>query len=280
MQPHGPGTQGFHPYAYANNDPTTLTDPGGHVAGYAAGTAEAVFTWSFDLSRSGKAAAGGLAAVAVASEMVAWGNPLTVTAARVLFMLAPAVAVVAALAIFAFLLVQTARWCLEHECGVVSVAAKAVVRWTLRAGEIAEVAVQAISDSAVTMADPCRPVGMGPHGEAIPRFGPEPEECKEEEEEEDPCDVDKARTTLEYIDTHNGSPPPFTKGGKTFANDGRDGGQVLPQTDSSGNLVTYKEYDVNPTVTGVDRGKARLVFGSDGSAYYTCDHYRTFTKLR
>ena len=33
---------------------------------------------------------------------------------------------------------------------------------------------------------------------------------------------------------------------KTFDNDGRNGGQVLPKTDKNGNPITYKEYDVEP----------------------------------
>jgi RHS repeat-associated protein len=32
VQPSGPGTQGYNPYAYAGNNPTTLTDPSGHQA--------------------------------------------------------------------------------------------------------------------------------------------------------------------------------------------------------------------------------------------------------
>jgi len=44
----------------------------------------------------------------------------------------------------------------------------------------------------------------------------------------------------------------------------------------SGNPITYKEYDVNPSQKGVDRGTQRLVIGSDGKAYYTIDHYKTF----
>lgn len=49
---------------------------------------------------------------------------------------------------------------------------------------------------------------------------------------------------------------------------------------SSNPNVTYKEYDVNPTYFGQDRGGERLVLGSDGSVYYTDDHYASFTKIR
>ena len=44
--------------------------------------------------------------------------------------------------------------------------------------------------------------------------------------------------------------------------------------------IAYQEWDVNPKVEGVNRGTERLVTGSDGSAYVTADHYRTFTKIR
>lgn len=39
----------------------------------------------------------------------------------------------------------------------------------------------------------------------------------------------------------------------------------------------YKECDVN--YSGGFRGAERLIFGEDGSIYYTNDHYKTFTKL-
>ena len=47
-----------------------------------------------------------------------------------------------------------------------------------------------------------------------------------------------------------------------------------------GKAISYQEWDVNPKVHNVNRGAERLVTGSDGSAYYTSDHYRTFTKVR
>ena len=87
-----------------------------------------------------------------------------------------------------------------------------------------------------------------------------------------------ARSTLEYV-RENGTAPQGYKGGGTFANDGRGGGQVLPTEDASGNPVTHKEWDVNPYQQGVDRGGQRLVTGSDGSAYYTDNHYKTFTQV-
>jgi guanyl-specific ribonuclease Sa len=70
------------------------------------------------------------------------------------------------------------------------------------------------------------------------------------------------------------------KGGQKFANDARDGGQELPKTDASGNPIEYKEWDVNPLKKGQNRGAERVVTGSDGSSYYTNDHYKTFRKIR
>ena len=84
---------------------------------------------------------------------------------------------------------------------------------------------------------------------------------------------------LQHIDEYQ-RPPDGYEGGRTFHNAGRDGEQALPRTDADGRPVTYREWDVHPHVPGVNRGAERLVTGSDGSAYYTADHYRTFTKVR
>ena len=69
---------------------------------------------------------------------------------------------------------------------------------------------------------------------------------------------------------------PGTSSGKKFKN--RDG--LLPNVDNNGNVITYKEFDVNNLPEGaVSRDGCRFVKGSDGSVYYTDDHYKTFTKL-
>jgi guanyl-specific ribonuclease Sa len=69
-----------------------------------------------------------------------------------------------------------------------------------------------------------------------------------------------------------GAPLPGYKGGSVFKN--KDG--MLPKTPG----VTYREWDVNPYTKGVDRGAERLVTGSDGSAYFTSDHYKAFMLVR
>ena len=55
--------------------------------------------------------------------------------------------------------------------------------------------------------------------------------------------------------------------------------QILPKIDSSGNPITYKEWDVNVKQIGETRDAERILTGSDGSVYWTTDHYETFTKL-
>ena len=67
----------------------------------------------------------------------------------------------------------------------------------------------------------------------------------------------------------NGRAPQGYVGGTVFQN--REG--LLPQG------TAYKEYDVNPKVSGQNRGAERIVIGSDGSRYYTGDHYASFTKF-
>ncbi len=100
----------------------------------------------------------------------------------------------------------------------------------------------------------------------------------------------KAHETLEHVDQHGEHPPGF-RGGDTFQNDGRDGGEVLPRHDDQGKAIHYQEWDVNPYERGVDRGRERLVTGAEAptsksdpqvidSAYYTDEHYESFTRMR
>jgi len=84
----------------------------------------------------------------------------------------------------------------------------------------------------------------------------------------------KANDVVNHVNSHNGSPPQGYKGGRTFNNQPVNGGQKLPGG------VTYREYDVNPFVQGQNRGAERVVIGSDGSAWYTNDHYHTFTQMK
>jgi len=96
-------------------------------------------------------------------------------------------------------------------------------------------------------------------GEAAVAFGP---------------GTDKAWSVLDRV-LAKGSPFPGFKGGSIFKN--REG--RLPHLDEDGVPITYREWDVNPYTKGVNRGEERLVTGSDGSAYYTGDHYDTFLQF-
>ena len=78
---------------------------------------------------------------------------------------------------------------------------------------------------------------------------------------------------LSYLKSHNWTPPNGYKGGKSFANDGRDGGQHLPEC-----YGPFYEYDVWPKVAGQDRGTERIVRGN-GAVWYTNDHYKTFFQM-
>ncbi|MBF0776541.1 hypothetical protein BVE84_08830 [Streptococcus azizii] len=66
-----------------------------------------------------------------------------------------------------------------------------------------------------------------------------------------------------------------TKAGGRFYND-RD---YLPNFDNYGNKITYKEYDINSKVVGSGRDAERFIRGSDGSIYYTDEHYKSFIKV-
>lgn len=80
---------------------------------------------------------------------------------------------------------------------------------------------------------------------------------------------EKARTVLAEIQKRNGEPPPGYVGGRTFSNRERR----LPRG-------SYREYDVNPKKWGRNRGTERIVIEQrTGKAYYTRDHYETFTPM-
>lgn len=77
-----------------------------------------------------------------------------------------------------------------------------------------------------------------------------------------------------YALAHNGATMQGYKGNKTFNNiPASSDAQKLPEG------VAYKEYDVNPYVSGQNRGGERVVIGSDGSLWYTNDHYCSFAKM-
>jgi guanyl-specific ribonuclease Sa len=85
----------------------------------------------------------------------------------------------------------------------------------------------------------------------------------------------KVAKVLKYIDEHHKAPDGY-EGGRTFGNFEK----LLPLKDDKGRSIKYHEWDVNPHKPGVNRGPERLVTGSDGSAHYTGDHYKSFKKIR
>lgn len=96
----------------------------------------------------------------------------------------------------------------------------------------------------------------------------------------EPHQIPKAALeTLAYIRAHHEAPPGYV-GGRRFGNYGRGGEQKLPVFDAQGKPIEYQEWDIHPKVQGRNRGAERLVTGSDGRAWYTADHYTSFTELR
>lgn len=64
-------------------------------------------------------------------------------------------------------------------------------------------------------------------------------------------------------------------------NDGRNSTKVLPRKDKNGKKIEYREYDINSHPQhGAGRGLERMVIGSDGRAYYTREHYKTFEEFK
>ncbi|MFD0365798.1 ribonuclease domain-containing protein [Nocardia sp. GCM10030253] len=90
---------------------------------------------------------------------------------------------------------------------------------------------------------------------------------------------DRAYVTLAEIDAGrwpDSANAPGTKGGDRWMNRGG----TLAAKDSAGKPITYQEWDVNPKQRNRSRDAERIVTGSDGSAWYTGDHYETFTRMR
>lgn len=79
---------------------------------------------------------------------------------------------------------------------------------------------------------------------------------------------------LQFI-RKNGHAPEDYVGGREFQNKEKR----LPAKDGQNKRIRYSEWDVHPKIKGQSRGPERLVTGSDHSAYYTKDHYKTFLKI-
>lgn len=84
----------------------------------------------------------------------------------------------------------------------------------------------------------------------------------------------KALKVFQYVKQHKEAMDGYV-GGRTFGNyEGH-----LPKKDAAGKKIAYQEWDVNPKIEGKNRGAERLVTSSDGKAYYSNDHYNTFTEI-
>ena len=91
-----------------------------------------------------------------------------------------------------------------------------------------------------------------------------------------PARVTRTLTLIDAGEWPEAARAPGTKGGITFRNNERR----LPVTDADGRRVAYREWDVNPKEPGRSRDAERIVTGSDGTAWYTADHYRSFILIR
>lgn len=87
-----------------------------------------------------------------------------------------------------------------------------------------------------------------------------------------------AWSTLAYVRVHRSAPPGF-QGGRYFGNYGSNGETKLPM-EANGRRISYQEWDVHLKRDRRSRGPERIVTGSDNRAWYTADHYCTFTEMK
>ena len=85
----------------------------------------------------------------------------------------------------------------------------------------------------------------------------------------------KVYTILKQV-RETGEAPRGYVGGRIFQNRERH----LPSKDAQNKKIKYQEWDVNPKKKGKNRGTERLITGSDDKAWYTNDHYATFTEVK
>lgn len=85
----------------------------------------------------------------------------------------------------------------------------------------------------------------------------------------------KVYRVLEYV-RQNNAPMNGYVGGRNFGN--FEG--LLPKKGSDGRKLKFQEWDVNPKKNGKNRGTERLITASNGQAWFTNDHYATFTEIK
>ncbi len=84
----------------------------------------------------------------------------------------------------------------------------------------------------------------------------------------------KVYGVLKYVRQNNAAPDGYV-GGRKFGNFEN----LLPKKDTNNRRIIYQEWDVNPKISGRNRGTERLITGSDGKAYFTNNHYKSFTEV-
>lgn len=85
----------------------------------------------------------------------------------------------------------------------------------------------------------------------------------------------EAYEVLAYVQQHNKAPKGYV-GGRKFGNFEKR----LPQVDRKGKKMNFREWDIYPKVKGKNRGAHRLVTSQDQRAWYTGDHYETFSEMK
>ena len=85
--------------------------------------------------------------------------------------------------------------------------------------------------------------------------------------------VFKQKVESNEVRVNNGQPIKGHVGGRTYKNYPNLNGQQLPVNNQ------YLEYDIHPYIKGVNRGSERIVLGSDGTNWFTAEHYDNFIKF-
>ncbi len=116
---------------------------------------------------------------------------------------------------------------------------------------------------------PLAACGPGPGAAAPP-----PAQAHRQATPQDPI-PGHARETRAYNRQHGFAPPGYV-GGRVFGN--YEG--LLPRYDTHRKRIEYREWDVRPKAEGRNRGAERLITGSDGRAWYSADHYRSFLEVK
>lgn len=92
------------------------------------------------------------------------------------------------------------------------------------------------------------------------------------------CLGSDVKTALSEIES--GAPRPNVRQPKPFENDGRGGDPKLPEVDAHGNPIKYTEHTVNPRPPGGKLDGKRIVTGSDGSVWYTSEHFQSWSQIK